>query len=323
MTRANGDTRFEHALDNVPNRKRLWVISSSLLIVLAIAGGAAYWISRDFRRIDHGLRSSGVASVTAPAVIVAVTVTPIKATVSGTIDAVYCEVGEFVKRGQLCAKIDPQPYRLIVEQGMAALGLANSSREQAGARLARAQAAYARNQKRAVRRSTAANVLEVSQRAVELRKARVLREEASVARAKQALRVAQINLENTDIIAPIDGIVASRTVVAGNEVINGVSEPLFTVAADHGAVEIVASVSEAVVDAVRPGDEVLFSLDLMSNQSFHGTVAQLALSRETIDGAKRYDLVVTAPNPDLSLKPGMSATIRMTIGRRDDDKAAR
>lgn len=319
-----GDTPLERALASAPNGKRLWLVSSCLLITLAIAGGAAYWGSRYYSRVDHSLPLAGGAPalVTASAEILATTVTPITSKVSGTIEAVYCDVGAFVRKGQLCAKIDPRQYQLMVEQSKGALWLANGLLEKAKSRLARAETTYARNQTRPKHGASAAKVLEVSQRAVELRKARVLREAASVDVAKEALRVAEINLENTDVVASIDGIVTSRAVVAGKEV-KGVSEPLFTVAADHSTVKIIVSVAEIVIDAVRPGDKVSFSLDLVSNRSFQGTVTQLALSRETIDGAPKYDLVITALSPDISLKPGMSSTIRMTIGRRDDKQTTR
>jgi multidrug efflux pump subunit AcrA (membrane-fusion protein) len=86
---------------------------------LAIAGGAVYWGSQYFSRVNYGRppAESALATVTATAKISAVTATPIDAKTSGAIDAVYCDVGAFVKKGQLCAKIDPRPYELMVEPG--------------------------------------------------------------------------------------------------------------------------------------------------------------------------------------------------------------
>ena len=144
-----------------------------------------------------------------------------------------------------------------------------------------------------------------------------MHDETSVAIAKAALRAAEINLEHTDIIAPIDGTVVSRTAEVAKEVTIGKTEPLFIVVADLGVVIITVRVDQGVADGVRPGDNVSFRVELLPDHSFHGVVTQISLAPRTIDGAANYDLVITASNPDFLLRPDMSTTIRITLGRSD------
>ncbi|MGA9824242.1 MAG: efflux RND transporter periplasmic adaptor subunit [Methylocystis sp.] len=266
--------------------------------------------------MNHGRppAESALATVTATAKIGAVTATPIDAKTSGAIEAVYCNVGAFVKKGQLCAKIDPRPYQLMVEQEEAALKLANDRLEKAKSQLAQAHATYEHNQNFAGRRADAKKVLEAARKVLEKKRARVVRDETSVAIARRALRAAEINLEHTDIIAPIDGTVVSQTAEVAKEVTIGKAEPLFIVVPDLGVVIIAVRVDQGLADGIRPGDNVSFRLELLPDHSFQGVVTQISLAPRIIDGAANYDLIISAPNPDLLLKPGVWSTVEMTIG---------
>jgi heavy metal translocating P-type ATPase/RND family efflux transporter MFP subunit len=319
-------TAFERALGAAPKSGWQWRILAGALVIVAFAGGGVYWGGKYYARVRYGapLVERASTAVTAAAVISATTATPIEAKASGVIEAVYCDVGSVVKTGQPCAKIDARPYQMIIERSKAALELGNGGLEKAKAQLALALAIYDRNQNLAKRGAVTAKALQVSQRAAEQRKAQVVREEASVALIKAALRAAEINLEHTDIFSPTNGTVVSRTAEVGKEVIIGKTEPLFVLAADLSVVKITLRVDEGVADAVRPGDKVSFSVDVLPDRSFHGEVAQISQAPRTIDGSANYDLVITASNPDFLLEPDMSTTIRMAIGWcRPDRQRAR
>jgi RND family efflux transporter MFP subunit len=314
--KGRGATAFEQALAGASEGRLRWSIPASALIVMAIAGGAVYMGGQYFSRVTHGPTpaESALAAVTATAKISAVTATPIDAKTSGAIEAVYCDVDAFVKKGQLCAKIDPRPYQLMVAQDKAAHGLANDRLEKAKSQLAQAHATYERNQNLASRRADAKKVLEAAQKVLEKKQAQVMHDETSVAMARGALRAAEINLEHTDIIAPIDGTVVSRTAEVGKEVTIGKAEPLFIVVPDLGVVIITVRVDQKLADGIRPGDDVSFRLELLPDHSFQGVVTQISLAPRIIDGAANYDLIISAPNPDLLLKPGVLSTVEMTIG---------
>jgi heavy metal translocating P-type ATPase/RND family efflux transporter MFP subunit len=314
--KARGATAFEQALAGASKGRHRWSIPASALIVIAIAGGAVYWGGQYFSRVNYGPppAESALATVTATAKVSAVTATPIDAKTSGAIEAVYCNAGAFVTKGQLCAKIDPRPYQLMVEQDEAALKLANDRLEKAKSQLAQAHATYERNQNLASRKADAKKVLETAQKVLEKKQAQVMHDQTSVAIVRGALRAAEINLEHTDIIAPIDGIVVSQTAEVAREVTIGKAEPLFIVVPDLGVVIITVRVDQGLAHGIRPGDNVSFRLELLPDHSFQGVVTQISLAPRIIDGAANYDLIISAPNPDLLLKPGVLSTVEMTIG---------
>ena len=240
--------------------------------------------------------------------------TAIGVVVSGVIEAVSCDIGSIVKAGQVCATIDARPYRLIVERGNVDLSIANGRLEKARAQLTRAQAKYERSQNLSKRKAIAPSALELSRKVFEQRQAEVVRAEASVALAQAALDAAQSNLQHTSILSPIEGTVVARSVAVGQAVIAGRSEPLFRVAADPRIVKINVTVDAQVANALQVGDVVSISLEPERDHPLQGKITQISLSPKPTEPTAYYDIVITAANPDLRLKPGMSTTIRITPG---------
>jgi HlyD family secretion protein len=130
--------------------------------------------------------------------------------------------------------------------------------------------------------------------------------------ARAALRVAEVNLESTNIPSPADGMVMSQAAAPGKEVILGDSQPLFTVA-DTRVVEIRLRAAAWAADTLRLGEKVLLSAGLLPGRAFQGEVTQISRVPEAADGTS-YDLVILVSNPQLLLKPGMSTLIHMTPG---------
>ena len=145
------------------------------------------------------------------------------------------------------------------------------------------------------------------------------RDETSIVQFQAALRAAEINLGNTNIVSPIDGTIVSRNVELGQTVSAGSdTPPLFVVAADLTVVHVGAILSEQDVGEVTLGDKALFSVASFPNHPFTGEVTQIPPSPQTYQHVAAYDVVIRAPNPDLLLKPGMAPTIRIVVDRRDD-----
>ncbi len=144
-------------------------------------------------------------------------------------------------------------------------------------------------------------------------------DEATVAELQAALHAAETNLGDTDIIAPIDGTIVSRNGKIGQTVAAGAeTPPLFLIAADLSVMQVNGKVSEDAVGEIKLGDKASFTVNSFPDRSFSGEVTHIGPSPQTIQNAATYDVVITASNPELLLKPGMTAAIKIVVDRRDD-----
>ena len=299
-----------------------WRMAAATLVVVAFGGGwltwslyrgtAAHYVTQ---KIERG---TVVRSVTTSGVIGPTASTPVGARVSGVIQALYCDVNMRVKAGQLCAKIDPRPYQIVVDQDKASLAAAEARLEKDKADLAQAKAVLVRHVALAKQRPISRKSLDKPRKAYERAQARALRDETSIAERQAALHAAEINLGYTDIVSPIDGTLVSRNVELGQTVAAGSeTPPLFLIATDLTVIQVDANVGENDVGKVNLGDKASFTVEAFPNQAFAGEVIQIGKSQRAIRNVTTYDVVISAPNPDLLLKPGMTATISIVVDRRD------
>ena len=257
--------------------------------------------------------------MTTSGVIGPATSTPVRARVSGVIQALYCSTNSKVNAGDLCAKIDPRPYQIVIDQKKADLVAAGARLEKDKANLAQAKAAVERDQIRAKRRAMSRKGLDNSRKAYEQAQTQIKRDEATVAQLETALHAAEINLGDTEIVSPIDGTIVSRSVELGQTVAAGSeTPPLFLVTADLTVIHVDAKAGEKDIGEVKPGGNASFTVEAYPNRRFAGEVTQVRPLPQTIQNVATYNIVISAPNPDLLLKPGMIATIRIVVDRRDD-----
>jgi RND family efflux transporter MFP subunit len=233
--------------------------------------------------------------------------------VSGVIKALHCEANMQVKAGELCAKIDPRSYQIAVDQNKAELKAADARLEKDNADLAQAKAAFEHDEAQAKRRTHARKSL-LSRKSFERVQTQTTRDAARVAELQTSLRTAETNLGDTDIVSPLDGTVVSRNVELG-QTVAAASEtrPLFVIAADLAIAHIGATISAKGSGEIKPGDKATFTVEAFPKRQFTGTVMQIRPSPQTDEHAATYDVVISAPNTDLLLKPGMAATIRIGI----------
>jgi HlyD family secretion protein len=235
------------------------------------------------------------------------------------IQALYCDAYIKVKVGQLCAKIDPRPYQIVVDKNRANLAAAGARLEKDKADLAQAKAAVERQEALAKRRAISRKAIDKSRKAFERAQSQTKRDEARVAELQAALHAAETNLGYTDIVSPIDGTVVSRNVEVGQRVAaDSETPPLFVIAADLTLTHIDAIISERDIGEVKLGDKASISVASFPNHLFTGEVTQIRHSPQTHEDVATYDVVISAPNPDLLLEAGMTATIRIVINKRDD-----
>jgi len=310
---------FLHITTGPDNVNNVMALAFGVLIVLLLLAGSL-WIMAN---LNHNMASKGqlmemqfergseISTVTASGVVAPTATAPVGARVSGEIQALYCDAKMHVKAGQLCAKIDPHPYQIAVDQNRADLAATEGRLESDKADLAQAKATFESHEARAKRQSGSRKTIDKLRNSFERTQAVANRDEARVAELQAALHAAETNLGYTDIISPLDGTVVSRNVEPGQTVMANESPPLFVIAADPSLIHIDATISAKDSGKVKPGDKVTFTVEAFPNRPFSGVVMQIGPSPRTDEQVATYTVVISAPNLDLLLKPGMAATIRI------------
>ena len=298
--------------------------AAAALVVLAFgAGGWLYWSTHRTATVHYATQKielgSIIRTVTASGIVVSTATAPIGARVSGVIQALYCAASTKVKAGQLCAKIDPHPYEVVMDQDKADLAAAEDRLQKDKADLAHKKAAFERHEALSKRRAVSRKALDNSRRAYEQAQTQTKLDEATITQLQAALHAAENNLGYTNIVSPIDGTVVSRNVAIGQMVAAGSeTAPLFLVAADLTVIRVDANVSENDTSEVKLGDKATFTVNSFPNRPFAGEVTQIGPSLQAIQNLVTYDVVITASNPDRLLEPGMTTTIKIVVDRRDD-----
>src|SRR6185295_5007997 len=157
------------------------------------------------------------------------------------------------------------------------------------------------------------------QAANESAKAKLEQSKASLTQARAQLEQSQLNLSHAIITSPIDGVVVSRNVDVGQTVAASLQAPtLFTIANDLTKMQVLASIDEADVGQIRQGIKADFQVDAFPGETFSGQISQVRLNAQTLQNVVTYSAVIDVSNPDLKLRPGMTANITVSVARKDD-----
>jgi HlyD family secretion protein len=225
--------------------------------------------------------------------------------ISGMIEKLFVDFNSPVQAGQVIAQIDPATYQANTLQAEADLANAKAALELAQVKAARAGEL---REKQLIPQS------DHDQAMADLHQA-----EANVKTKQAALQKAKVDLERCTIHAPIDGIVISRDVDVGQTVAASLQAPtLFVIANDLTKMQINANVAEADIGNVEVGQDVEFTVDAFPTRTFHGKVVQVRNAPVTVQNVVTYDTIVEVSNPDLKLKPGMTANISIIIAHQDN-----
>ncbi len=239
--------------------------------------------------------------------------------VSGVIKEVYCDYNTQVKTGQTCAKIDPRPYQTAVDQASANLDIAKAQLLKDQASLTYAKATFDRYATLVKSNAVSADAYDNTKSTFEQAQAQVAYDKASIEQHQAALDAARVNLGYTDITSPVDGTVVSRNITIGQTVAASFQTPtLFLIASDLTRMQVDTNVSEGDIGGIELNDKALFSVDAFPNRTFEGKVRQIRQSPQTVQNVVTYDVVVSISNPDVALKPGMTASVRVVIDQRTD-----
>ncbi len=280
-----------------------------LLVLILTAAGAAWWNSRRTPSVHYlttpATRGSITRTVNATGTVNPVMTIIVGAYVSGNIRDVFCDYNTLVKAGQICAKIDPRPYKAVLDQYTGQV-----ARDRA--LLAEAQVNLIRYQKLAEQNSIARQQAEDQFYVVRQNEGTVKLDEGLVAGAR-------LNLAYTDIVSPVDGVVVSRNVTRGQTVASSFQTPtLFLIATDLTNMQVDTNTSESDIGNVKVGNAATFTVDAYPKRVFEGTIGQVRQSPQTVQNVVTFDAVVSVDNEDLALMPGMTASTRIIVANRND-----
>ena len=281
------------------NRKTVGIV----LAVVAVAGVAAYFMLHGGKsQVQVNFETAKVekatigSSITATGTIEAVTTVEVGTQVSGIIDKIYVDYNSPVKRGQVIAELDKT--NLVSE-----LNSANSNLQGARSDLNYQQANYNRQRTLFEKGLISANDFESARLALE-------QAQSVLSQRQEAVNKARTNLGYATITSPIDGVVLSKAVEEGQTVASSFNTPtLFTIVKDMTDMRVIADVDEADIGEVREGQRVTYTVDAYTSEVFEGTVTQVRNEATTTNNVVTYEVVISAPNPDLKLKPGLTANV--------------
>ena len=235
--------------------------------------------------------------------------------VSGKIEKLYADFNSQVKSGQVVAELDQSILKSKVDQNQANYQSRLASLEQAKVTLENAKKKYERSQDLFARDLIALEEKEAAEASFIGAKVGLQNAEASVSTAKSQLDSSKIDLSYAIIRSPIDGTVVTRAVNIGQTVAASMQAPvLFKVASDLTKMQVQCAVDEADIGRVKEGQKVRFTVDAFQGEIFNGAIRQVRNSPTTTQNVVTYPTIIDAPNPDLKLRPGMTATVSIITG---------
>ncbi|RXH40315.1 hypothetical protein XH94_13815 [Bradyrhizobium zhanjiangense] len=302
----------------------MWAPDSSL----TAAGG-----DHDDLRYVSIARDNVIQNVTAAGTLEAVDTVEVSSQLSGQVAKLMADHNSIVRAGEPLAALDSATFEVLVKEAEASLTVALAQHEEAKAAVDGAQAHYDDALRDLQVKSSLSKNGSVSQRDAERAQmtARSLGAELSAAQARVQVRAAgvmvarasleraRLDLERSTVKSPIDGIVIRRSVELGQTVAASLQAPtLFTIARDLSDMRVSASVSEADIGAVRTGQRALFSVDSYPGRTFEGRVLEIRKAARMVQNVVTYTVMISAPNPEDLLLPGMTADVRIVVQEQHD-----
>lgn len=287
------------------NKKKTLVI----VAVAAIAALAVWLLSGGKKEEKITFDTAAVApanimnSITATGTIEPVTSVTVGTQVSGIVSKLFVDYNSVVKKGQVIAELDKTNLMSQLNTAKTQLATAQSQLNYQTANYKRYKTLFAKG-------LVAADDFDNA-------KLSYTQAKEQVASAKEEVQRAQTNLGYATITSPIDGVVLSKSVEEGQTVAASFSTPeLFTIAQDLTNMQVVADVDEADIGDVKEGERVTFTVDAYPDDTFDGEVKQVRQEATTTNNVVTYEVVISAPNADLKLKPGLTANVTIYTAER-------
>ena len=284
---------------------KVWLVVAVVIIVAIVA----WALSGSKKEEQISFETAAVApanimnSITATGTIEPVTSVMVGTQVSGIVSKLYVDYNSVVKKGQVIAELDKTNLMSQLNSAKTQLATAQSQLNYQTTNFNRYKTLYQKG-------LVAADDFDSA-------KLSYTQAKEQVAAAKEEVQRAQTNLGYATITSPIDGIVLSKSVEEGQTVAASFSTPeLFTIAQDLTNMQVVADVDEADIGDVKEGERVSFTVDAYPDDTFEGTVKQVRQEATTTNNVVTYEVVISAPNADLKLKPGLTANVTIYTAER-------
>ncbi|MDY5012178.1 MAG: efflux RND transporter periplasmic adaptor subunit [Butyricimonas virosa] len=282
----------------------------TIIIAIAVIVGAFFFFRSGDKKVTTyetvELKKGSINNtVTATGTIEPITKVDVGTQVSGTISHIYVDYNSVVTKGQLLAELDRKLLEAELKSEMANLKSSKSEFEYQDKNFKRLHQLHEKNLISETEYEEALYQYEKAQQAYE--------------KAQATLVKAQSNLDYATIYSPIDGVVLSREVEEGQTVAASFETPtMFTIANDLRKMQVIADVDEADIGQVLEGQRVTFTVDAFPDDTFEGNVTQVRLNPTTESNVVTYEVVIDAPNPELKLKPGLTANITVYTMEKND-----
>jgi HlyD family secretion protein len=324
--------------DLQPKRRHRWAVTVAVSLVTLLA--VVLFIRHRLQsppavhyetvKADRG---EVVEKVTATGTLSALVTVQVGSQVSGPIQKLYVDYNSHVTKGEVIAQVDPALFQAAWLQGKADLANSRANLVAAQANLEKAKATEVQESANFRRSVALLEARVISQQQFDQDKANagtaaadVSAEQAAVTQAKAqiqlkqaALDSAETNLNYTKIRAPVSGIVISRNIDVGQTVAAAFQAPvLFYIAKDLREMQVDTSVGESDVGKLRKGMPASFTVDAFPDEQFTGTVRGIRNSAQTIQNVVTYDAVIDVNNPQLKLRPGMTANVEFVVAEKSD-----
>ncbi|MEW5806115.1 MAG: efflux RND transporter periplasmic adaptor subunit [Acidobacteriota bacterium] len=302
--------------------KRL--ISIIVILVVIVTAGTWYFFLRERNSTDR-YKTAKVEKgdieerVAATGRIEALVTVSVGSQVSGTIKELLADYNSIVKKGQVVAFLEPSIFMAQKKQAEANLASATSNLEKSEVALEEAKRNLKRGEDLYIEKLISDSEIDALRSAYESAVAQLSVSRSQVKQAEASLSLAEVNLGHTVITSPIDGIVISRNVDAGQTVAASLQAPtLFTIANDLTKMQVHSDISESDVGKIKEGQDVSFRVDAFPKEQFHGKVSQVRNAGVIVQNVVTYDAVINVDNKDLKLKPGMTAYVSILVDRREN-----
>lgn len=299
-------------------RRSFWVLFGAAALLLPLG----YWL---FQLLGNGSlgpdyvtqaaeRRNLTVLVTATGAVEPTNQVDVSSELSGIIRSVLVDFNSRVRSGEPLAELDTDQLEAAVVSARARLAAAQARVVEAEATVEEMRLDFERKQTLEARRAGSAQDLDFARAALARARASQTRTEADVEAANADLRISETNLAKACICSPIDGIVLSRNAEPGQTVASSLQAPvLFTIAEDLAQMEVQVDVDEADVGRVQEGQSAIFTVDAYPEKVFEARIRELRYGSEIVQGVVTYKAVLTTENPELLLRPGMTATAEITV----------
>ena len=314
-------------IDPVSKPSRLFPVTRwawiAVAAALAMIAGTAYYLvggtSKPSKYVTAEVTCGPILrAVTATGTINPVTTVQVGSYVSGPIIAIYADFNSPVKKGQLIAKIDARPFELKMAEAQALLENSQAALAKDEADMHYKKLLYQRNRALLAQGAASQNTVDNDLSGYQQATAQTALDRAQIKQQLAAIQDAAVNLNYTNIKSPVDGTVVARNVDVGQTVAASFQTPtLFLIAKDLTQMQVDCNVSESDIGGVHEGQIATFKVDAFPDTELQGVVQQVRQAPITVQNVVTYDVVVNVPNPELLLKPGMTANVDIVTARRD------